>query len=636
MQNENRLRPENPGAQAAHLPDDRTRGHADVLFCSFHTSDDYYADAAARLRASLDGLGIRHEIAEVHKAPGEEWPEICRRKVPFLHSVCMANPAARVFWIDVDCDIDYLPGFVAGFSADIIGFQRGFGHPMRIGYANSARFWEPCFWGINATPAARAYIEDANAAATRMTIRATDDFFFEEAWRKNADRLSFQMIPSAMLLGRADRPETGQKPFFYFGSSGNVASFKGVAAQHSRNARPATGAPAPGTRSLALRTARRVQDALPPAIAAPLRRISDRIGMTELLSPSVPASAQLSPRSIYRIIHDAREGRAEAVEARLQDIAARRLLSATDQAVIGAARAFLDYGGRGGTEGGGGDPLRLLWWDKPYPGNFGDWLSPLILSAATRRPVRFQAHDDPGAAPHLVAVGSIGRFARQSSILFGTGVSRSDALLPPDATYISLRGPYSAQAVAEAGGPRIERFGDPAAILPRLLPIARPVRTNGRIALVRHFAHRGVSLRLPEQVDEHSVLCSGRQEIARLIETLVGYDAVLTSAMHIQIICQAYGIPVGLITFEGFEDAVHGDRIKYRDYAAGVGLPEKLPLAVDHDLRHRALDLLIADDRIPATAMADIEGALAEAVAAHDRAAGHAGGTSQQREKARP
>lgn len=589
---------------------------ADVLFCSFHTPDAYYAQAAANLRASLDRLGIAHEIAEVPKAPGEEWLEICRKKIPFLHSVCERNPDSKIFWIDVDCDIDYLPDFLKGFSADIIGFQRGFSHPLRIGYSNSARFWEPCFWGINTTAAARTYIRDAYVACQTMTVRATDDFFFEEAWRKNADHLTFQVIPSSMLLGRAELPDSGRKPFFYFGSSGNVPAFKGLAAQHSRlgATRSATTGKA-GIKSLALKVARQTQGALPQRVAIPLRRLSDEIGLTEFLSPSLPVSRQLSQRSIYNIVHEAREGRRDAVDVRLADISSRRLLSNADQAVIGAAQAFLDYHGSEDR-----DALPLLWWDKPYPGNYGDWLSPLIIQGAIGRPVRFQRHDEIGAKPHLVAIGSIGRFAQKSSILVGTGFSRADAEIAPNATYVSLRGPYSAQLVAVAGGPRIERFGDPAAILPRLLPVARPASTNGRLALLRHFSHRNISLRLPEHVDELSVLLSRRAAIEAFIARLAQYDAVLTSAMHVYITCQAYGIPVALITFEGFEDAVAGDQMKYRDYAAGVGLPERMPIPIGPDLRHRDLAGLIEHDSISASVMNEVESTLVEAVAVYDRA----------------
>ncbi|MFD1482616.1 polysaccharide pyruvyl transferase family protein [Paracoccus nototheniae] len=588
---------------------------ADVLFCSFHTPDEYYTKAADNLRTSLNRLGIAHEIAEVPKAPGEEWLEICRKKIPFLHSVCEANPERKIFWIDVDCDIDYLPDFVSGFSADIIGFQRGFGHPMRIGYGNSARFWEPCFWGINTSPAARAYIRDAHDACDSMTVRATDDFFFEEAWRTNADRLTFQVIPSSMLLGRASLPEDARRAFFYFGSSGNVPAFKGLAAQHTRSGGKTSTASAPGVKSLALRLARRTQGALPQRITIPLRRISDELGLTEYLSPTLPASRQLSQRSIYNIVHDAREGRRDVVEARLADISSRRLLGRADRAVIGAAEALLDYASPKG-----GKDVRLLWWDKPYPGNYGDWLSPLVVQGAVDRPVRFQRHDEINAKPHLVSIGSIGRFAQQSSIVVGSGFSRADAAIAPDATYVSLRGPYSAQLVAAAGGPKVDRFGDPAVILPRLIPLSRPQTTNGRLALVRHFAHREISLRLPEHVDEHSVLLSRRADIEAFIARLVGYDAVLTSAMHVYITCHAYGIPVALLTFEGFEDAVAGDQMKYRDYAAGVGLPERMPLPVSHDLRDRTLADLVEHDRISEAVMDDVQTALTDAVAILDHA----------------
>lgn len=594
------------------------QGRDDILVCSFHTPDDYYAEAAEQLRGSLSGLGIPHRIAEVQKAPGEEWIELCRKKIPFLHSVCEDHPDKRIFWIDIDCDIDYLPGFVADFSADIIGFQRGFNTPLRIGYGHSARFWEPCFWGINTTPAARAYISDAARASASMSIRATDDYFFEEAWRRNADRLSFQVIPASMLGGRTAQDGTGERPFFFFGSSGNVATFKGLAAQHDRRARPNPMKPAPGVKSIALQTARQMQGVLPSRIAGPLRRLSDRIGVTEFLSPTLPATSNggsgLSPNSIYHLVHEAREGRAEAVRDRIAAMDARRLPAATDLAVIGAANAFLEHAGQVSE-----DALRLHWWDKPYPGNYGDWLSPLILGKLTARPVRFQRHDEADAPPHLMALGSIGRFAQTSSILVGTGISRSDAALAPDATYISLRGPYSAQAVAAAGGPKVERFGDPAAILPRLFPHPHPANSNGRIALVRHFSHRSIPLRMPEHVDELSILRSGRDAILALIHKLHEYDAVLTSAMHVYITCHAYGIPVALVTFEGHENAVHGDQVKYRDYAAGIGLPERMPIPIGPDLRRRALLDLVEHDRISETAMDEVTAALHDAVALYDR-----------------
>ena len=59
--------------------------------------------------------------------------------------------------------------------------------------------------------------------------------------------------------------------------------------------------------------------------------------------------------------------------------------------------------------------------------------------------------------PHLVALGSIGRFIRPSSIVVGTGISRDDIELARKARYISVRGPITARVLRESGGPKVDR-----------------------------------------------------------------------------------------------------------------------------------------------------------------------------------
>ena len=50
--------------------------------------------------------------------------------------------------------------------------------------------------------------------------------------------------------------------------------------------------------------------------------------------------------------------------------------------------------------------------------------------------------------------------------------------------------------------------------------------------------------------------------------------------MHVMTACQSYGIPCGLVTFEEFEDKVHGSGIKYEDYALGAGVEVVNPQVV--------------------------------------------------------
>ena len=105
-----------------------------AIVCSFYTSDDYYKSHGSRLRANLEELGIEVDLREITKKEGEDWAAICRKKVGFIAEVCAANPDKKVFWIDVDCELFSIPDFILNSTADIIGFQRGFSNPTKIGY----------------------------------------------------------------------------------------------------------------------------------------------------------------------------------------------------------------------------------------------------------------------------------------------------------------------------------------------------------------------------------------------------------------------------------------------------------------------------------------------------------------------
>lgn len=185
-----------------------------VLICSFYTNDEYYASHAQKLSANLQRLGVSFRIVVMEKSESDDWADICRKKVGFLATLCAENPNKKVFWIDVDCELLEIPDYIVKSTADIIGFQRSFGSPLNIGYQNRTRFWEPCFWGINNTPQARKMIEDAFLLEQNSTIKATDDYFFEEGWRANASNLTFQMIPSNAVANRGDELENSRSVFF--------------------------------------------------------------------------------------------------------------------------------------------------------------------------------------------------------------------------------------------------------------------------------------------------------------------------------------------------------------------------------------------------------------------------------------
>lgn len=593
---------------------------SNVVVCSFYTADEYYRGHAASLRKNLERIGgIAYELEEIEKAEGEDWADICRKKIGFLARVCEENPEKKVFWIDVDCALLELPQYIAEFTADIIGFQRGFGTPLRIGYVNRTRFWEPCFFGINTTLSARKFIRDASLLENNAEIKATDDYFFEESWRSNASRLSFQVIPSVSVLSKATASPQGVPVFFSFGASGNVEHFKNNVKQHDRIEGRAG---VPITRRLrhqSLRGAKLLERKLPDRSAKSLRKIADRTGLTHILTGGDrdgmggEGSSKHRNRIAKEIVMAGQRGEVERVDEAFSRLTASGIPSETEIAAKRAADTFAVYASKNLAE----NPIKLVWWARPFPGNFGDWLSPLIFDAKTDRSIVYQSPTAPTQDSHIVSVGSIGRFIKPGSIVVGTGISSADIEIEHRARYLSVRGPITAELVKKSGGPSVESFGDPGAIISRIIPMERGL-TNGRIALVRHFTHVNLPISLPDNMDELSVMRSHPNSIRSFLAELNQYDAVITSAMHVMIICHSYGIPCSLITFEGFESTVHGTGIKYRDYSLGAGLETVYePVVVYSDLRRLNLESMVSKEKISESKMDEIEQAVLSGISTY-------------------
>lgn len=582
---------------------------SDLIVCSFFTNDDYYRTHGKELEENLISLGIDHEITEISLDPELDWVDICRKKVPYLHSICAKNPDKKIFWIDVDCRLLEIPEFIYNSSADIIGFQRGFSPPIAIGYRNHSRFWEPCFWGIGTSENARKMVSDAAASEQHSSIKATDDFFFEEGWRANANALTFQIIPSACVVGK-QTSSTSHPAFFVFGSSGNVPEFKKITAQHLSEQRPKW------IRRELLKSGKKILSFFPKKTSRRFIATSDRIGLTHYLlgysrSGVTDGRSQMQRRDITnRILRAGINGEVELLEEFVDDLCSNSIANPNEIATIEVARSFAYYAAYESDKS-----LNLSWWVRPFPGNFGDWLSPFLLSHYGNCRIEFQTPTAPSRSTpsHLVAVGSIARFIKRNSIVVGTGISSYEHLIDNSAKYLSVRGPLTAKFLRSCGGPDIKSFGDPAALISRVIPLQRN-KTNGLIALVRHASHDRVPLVLPENFAELNILVSHPEQIHNFLYELMKYDEVVTSAMHVLIVCQSYGIPCSLVTFEGLENSIAGTGLKYSDYSLGVGLKELHPVIVERDLRNLPLSSIRQTETIHESIKDEIESKLLESI----------------------
>jgi len=573
-----------------------------AIVCSFFTGDEYYKGHARRLRANLDALGLEYDLREITKNEGEDWADICRKKVGFIAEVCEANPTKKVFWIDVDCEIFSIPDFILNSTADIIGFQRGFSIPVRIGYENRGRFWEPCFWGINSTPQARKMVRVAAEFEALATVRATDDFFFEEAWRAFSPNMTFQIIPSNCAVDKGHGSLDSHEAFFRFGSSGQVDNFKNKVEQHKGSKARRKFKP----KRDFLRFAKFVEEKLPENVSTKMRLLVDASGVTGFLTGS--KHNNLSHQKANLMVKAAKNGDLESYKKAIEIFNSEVLPNRYESAAMKVASSFLAYSTKRSAK-----KISLAWWENPYPGNFGDWLTPFIISHYTESKLMFQGLPTRAPRKHIVSLGSVGRFIKSNSVVVGTGVSSFKHALNPKADYVSVRGPHTAKLLVDSGGPRVDDFGDPAIVLSRILPFTRG-KTNGRIALIRHFTHLQAPVKLPNNYDELSVHLSHPDDISEFIGKLINYDSVVTSAMHVLITCQSYGIPCALVVFEGFEDYVPGDGTKYIDYALGAGVEPISPTSISPELKWEEIEPIMKTIRVSEEKISQVENAIKEGI----------------------
>ena len=574
-----------------------------AIVCSFFTADDYYRSHGARLKANLESLGIPYELREVTKNPGDDWADICRKKVAFIAEVCAANPDKKVFWTDVDCEIFSIPDFILNSTADIIGFQRGFSSPVKIGYENRGRFWEPCFWGINTTIQARKMIAAAAEFEAVATVKATDDFFFEAAWRAVSPNMTFQIIPSNCAVDKGRGSLEGHEVFFRFGSSGQVDNFKNKVVQHKGNNNNKKKLK---LKREVLRFAKLVEEKLPEDLSAKTRSIVDASGITGYLTGK--KHNNLSSKLIAEIVAAGKGGDVEKFDEAVALLQETSLPTINERAAINAASSFLSYASKPST-----NKIYLSWWENPYPGNYGDWLTPYIIGYYTQSRIIFQSLTSRTTKKHIVSLGSVGRFIKGKSVVVGTGVSSFKHPLNPKADYVSVRGPHTAELLLKSGGPKIENFGDPGVVLSRILPLTRGA-TNGRVVLVRHHTHLQAPVILPSNFDELSVKLSHPDDIVSFIKKLNDYDGVVTSAMHVLITCQSYGIPCALVVFKGFEEYVHGDGIKYIDYALGAGVKAISPTPINPKLDWKEIKPLLETIQVSDSKITEVEESIIEAL----------------------
>lgn len=207
-----------------------------------------------------------------------------------------------------------------------------------------------------------------------------------------------------------------------------------------------------------------------------------------------------------------------------------------------------------------------VWWPRtPRPGNFGDIVTPYLVDRLGSYKARFVPM--PLEGPALIATGSILGRANLHATVWGSGAMRESDRICPDAHYVAVRGPLSAELVEAACGRRVTVQGDPALLLPILYsPPASPKYEYG---FFPHYVDYDAVMSWYGERPDVKIINPLRENIEDVIDDIRSCKRIISSSLHGIIVAQAYGVPA---TWVKFSNKLVGDGIKFRDYFASVGI----------------------------------------------------------------
>lgn len=243
----------------------------------------------------------------------------------------------------------------------------------------------------------------------------------------------------------------------------------------------------------------------------------------------------------------------------------------------------------------------LMYWYKIPNGdsNFGDEIGPYIVSKLSglkpilikpnkkiinRKLVNsiFKKQDNysfkdlykilTGKKRILVTAGSIlNHYNLSSCDIWGSGIIKKNEKVH-NAKFYAVRGKYSQIRLKELGYSVSDSIGDPAL----LLPIVLPKKSHGKkykLGIIPHYIHykKVVDMIGDDKIQVINLLDS----IEEVVEQINTCEFTISSSMHGIIVSHAYNVPS--LWYQLDEKPLYGDDIKFDDYFSSVGIKNYKP-----------------------------------------------------------
>jgi pyruvyltransferase len=206
---------------------------------------------------------------------------------------------------------------------------------------------------------------------------------------------------------------------------------------------------------------------------------------------------------------------------------------------------------------------RIFYYKLPFIfKNFGDELSPVIISKLTDEKVSFS--NKPGK---LLSLGSILHLADSKDSVWGTGLLRNN-LMPKakNVQFFSVRGPLTQKALTINGYNCPSIFGDPALLAPYLW--RNKISCRYKVGVIPHWSQ--IHFLRKDGFDTTSIkLIDVSNPWDKVLADIQSCEVILSTSLHGLILADAYGIPRTMFYIDNSPDS---SLFKYEDYSASIDI----------------------------------------------------------------
>jgi pyruvyltransferase len=203
--------------------------------------------------------------------------------------------------------------------------------------------------------------------------------------------------------------------------------------------------------------------------------------------------------------------------------------------------------------------LRLMKGQSGYIKNFGDFLSPLIISLLSNKRVRHS-----NSSGKLLALGSIFFALRNNDTVWGSGFLNAKHIQFASecsrVKYLAVRGPETRKLLIKNQIDCPEVYGDPSLLFPLL--VRNNIEKKYRIGIVPHFSHYKLFCDAIKGDDQIHIV-DVEKPLLEVIHSILSCEIILSTSLHGIIFSESYGIPALMLTIG---KPLHGDLFKFEDY----------------------------------------------------------------------